>query len=145
VVTRAMMISIGVTVIGTAVNLVATTMLAYALRRPILGGRFILMTVLLIMLFGAGLIANFLLVTELGLSNCYCALDLHELIHAFHFLVLRNFCQNIPDELVDAARVDGAGDVSIMLRVVLPLAKAPLAVVTLFYAVAHWNSFFNAL
>jgi len=145
VVTRAMMISIGVTVIGTAVNLVATTMLAYALSRPILGGRFILMTVLLTMLFGAGLIPNFLLVTALGLSNSYAALVLPGLISAFNFLVLRNFFQNIPDELVDAARVDGAGDVSIMLRVVLPLAKAPLAVVTLFYAVAHWNSFFNAL
>lgn len=145
VVTRAMMISIGVTLVGTAANLVATTMLAYALSRPILGGRFILMTVLLTMLFGAGLIPNFLLVTALGLSNTYAALILPGLISAFNFLVLRNFFQNIPDELVDAARVDGAGDVSIMLRVVLPLAKAPIAVVTLFYAVAHWNSFFNAL
>lgn len=145
VVTRAMVISIGVTVIGTLVNVVATTMLAYALSRPIVGGRVILLAVLFTMLFSAGMIPNFLLVTSLGLGNTFAALVVPSMISAFNFLVLRNFFQGIPDELLDAARVDGAGDVSILTKIVLPLAKAPLAVVTLFYAVGHWNSFFGAL
>ncbi|SDS93711.1 carbohydrate ABC transporter permease [Microlunatus soli] len=144
-VTRAMLISIGITVIGTCLNVIFTASLAYALSRPIFAGRFILTTVLLTMLFGAGIIPNFLLINALGLYDSLAALIVPGLISAFNFLVMRNFFQSIPGELLDSARVDGAGDVSIFVRIVMPLSKAVTAVVALFYAVGHWNAYFNAL
>ncbi|GAA1610271.1 MULTISPECIES: carbohydrate ABC transporter permease [Kribbella] len=144
-VTRAMLISIGVTLVGTVLNVIFTASLAYALSRPIVGGRFILTTVLLTMLFGAGIIPNFLLVNALGLYDSLAALVLPGLISAFNFLVMRNFFQSVPGELLDSARVDGAGDISIFVRIVMPLSKPVTAVVALFYAVGHWNAYFNAL
>jgi len=145
VVSHALLVSAGITIIGTALNLVVTIALAYGLSRPIVGGRFVLTAVLFTMLFGAGIIPNFLLVKALGLYDSYAALIIPGLVSAFNFLVLRNFFQNIPAELLDSARIDGAGDLAILLRIVLPLSKAVLAVVALFYAVGHWNAFFNAL
>ena len=145
VVSHALLVSAGITVIGTALNLVVTIALAYGLSRPIVGGRFVLTAVLFTMLFGAGIIPNFLLVKALGLYDSYASLIVPGLVSAFNFLVLRNFFQNIPAELLDSARIDGAGDLAILLRIVLPLSKAVLAVVALFYAVGHWNAFFNAL
>ncbi|MDN5724339.1 MAG: carbohydrate ABC transporter permease [Propionibacteriales bacterium] len=145
VVSRAMLVSFGVTVVGTACNMLATITLAYALSRPIVAGRPILMMVLLTMLFGSGIIPNFLLVNALGLYNTYAALILPGLISAFNFLVMRNFFMNLPQELFEAARIDGAGDLRILLQLVLPLSKAVLAVITLFYAVAQWNAFFSSL
>ncbi|MFI6679481.1 carbohydrate ABC transporter permease [Kribbella sp. NPDC050470] len=145
VVSHALLVSAGITVIGTALNLVVTIGLAYGLSRLIVGGRFVLTAVLFTMLFGAGIIPNFLLVKQLGLYDTYAALIVPGLVSAFNFLVLRNFFQNIPAELIDSARIDGAGDLAILLRIVLPLSKAVLAVVALFYAVGHWNAFFNAL
>ncbi|ANY05116.1 carbohydrate ABC transporter permease [Pseudonocardia sp. HH130630-07] len=146
VVTRALVVSIGITVIGTVLSLVASAMLAYALSRPgTFGRRAILMTVLLTMFFAPGLIPNYLVVKELGLLDSYWALILPTAVSAFNVVVLRAFFMQIPQELIDSARIDGAGDFAVFARVVLPLSRAVLAVVGLFYAVAYWNAFFNAL
>lgn len=145
-VTRALLVSTGVTVTGTACSLLATIGMAYGLsRRGIVGGRFILMTALFTMLFNAGVIPNFLLVKELGLYNTFAALVLPTMVSAFNLVVMRAFFMNLPEELYDAAKVDGAGDFRTLIRVVLPLSKAVIAVVGLFYAVAYWNAYFNAL
>ncbi len=145
-VTRALFVSIGVTAVGTACSLLATIGMAYGLsRRGIVGGRFILMTSLFTMLFNAGVIPNFLLVKELGLYNTFAALVLPTMVSAFNLVVMRAFFMNLPEELYDAAKVDGAGDFRTLIRVVLPLSKAVIAVVGLFYAVAYWNAYFNAL
>ncbi|GLZ81700.1 ABC transporter permease [Actinorhabdospora filicis] len=145
-VTHALVNSLGVAVVGTAASLVATVMMAYGLsRRGLTGGRFILMVALLSMLFNAGTIPNFLLVKELGLMGTFAALVLPGLISAFNFIVLRSFFTSIPRELIDSATVDGAGDLRVLFKIVLPLSKAPIAVVSLFYAVGYWNSFFNAM
>jgi ABC-type glycerol-3-phosphate transport system permease component len=90
------------------------------------------------------LIPNYLLVKELGLLNTYASLVLPGMINAFNLIVLRNFFMNIPDELLDGARVDGASDFRLLWDHVLPLSKAALAVVALFYGVGHWNDFFSA-
>jgi putative aldouronate transport system permease protein len=121
-------------------------MLAYACSRPILGGRVILMLALLTLLFPPGIIPSYLVVKQLGLLNNYASLILPVLLSAFNFVVLRQFFMNIPRELTDSARIDGASDVGILLKIVLPLSKPVLAVVALFYAVTtYWNSFFPAL
>lgn len=146
VVTHALLISAGVTVVGTLLSLAVTTGMAYGLsRRDIVGGRFILMLVLFTMLFNPGIIPNFLVVKQLGLLNTFSSLILPTLVSAFNLVVLRSFFMNLPDELYDAARIDGAGDLRVLVQIVLPLSKGVLAVVGLFYAVSYWNAFFNAM
>jgi putative aldouronate transport system permease protein len=145
VVTRAVMVSIGVTVVGTLLSLATTIALAYALSRPIIFGRAILMMVLFTLLFAPGIIPNYLVVKQLGLLNTYAALILPVMINAFNLVVMRQFFMGIPQEVIDSARIDGAGDLRILTQVVLPLSRAVIAVVALFYAVAYWNAFFNAL
>ncbi|WP_330249052.1 MULTISPECIES: carbohydrate ABC transporter permease [unclassified Streptomyces] len=146
VVTRALIVSLGITVFGTLASLLVTVGMAYGLsRRDVTGSRFILMTALFTMLFNAGIIPNFLLVKGLGLYDTYAALVMPTLVSAFNLVVLRSFFMNLPEELYDAAKVDGAGDFRILVRIVLPLSKAVLAVISLFYAVTYWNAFFNSL
>ncbi|WP_424863344.1 carbohydrate ABC transporter permease [Streptomyces sp. MMS24-I29] len=146
VVTRALIVSVGITVLGTLASLLVTIGMAYGLsRRDVTGSRFILMTALFTMLFNAGIIPNFLLVKGLGLYDTYAALVMPTLVSAFNLVVLRSFFMKLPEELYDAAKVDGAGDFRILVRIVLPLSKAVLAVISLFYAVTYWNAFFNAL
>jgi putative aldouronate transport system permease protein len=145
VVTRATMVSIGITVVGTLLSLTTTTAMAYALSRPIIFGKAILMLVLFTLLFAPGIIPNYLVVKQLGLLNTYSALILPVMISAFNLVVMRQFFMGIPQELVDSARMDGANDFKILTHIVLPLSGAVIAVVALFYAVAYWNAFFNAM
>ncbi|MFF3171589.1 carbohydrate ABC transporter permease [Streptomyces sp. NPDC057900] len=146
VVTRALLVSVGITVFGTLASLLVTIGMAYGLsRREVTGSRPILMIALFTMLFNAGIIPNFLLVKGLGLYDTYAALVMPTLVSAFNLVVLRSFFMGLPDELYDAAKVDGAGDIRILVRIVLPLSKAVLAVISLFYAVTYWNAFFNSL
>ncbi|NUR88681.1 MAG: carbohydrate ABC transporter permease [Nonomuraea sp.] len=146
VVVRALLVSIGVTAVGTAVSLTVTAMAAYGLSRP---GSFLhrplLFTVLLTFLFGPGIIPAYLLVNSLGLIDSYWSLILPGAISAFNLVVLRAFFMGIPTEVIESAKIEGAGDFLIFRRIVLPLSKAALAVIGLFYAVSYWNAFFNAL
>ena len=145
IVTHALRVSAGVTLVGTLLSLACTVTLAYALARPgVFGGRPALLLILFTFLFPPGMIPNFLLVKELGLLDSYASLILPVLINVFNLVVLRGFFQGIPEELYEAARLDGAGDLRVLWTVVLPLSKAALAVVGLFYAVAYWNSWFYA-
>ncbi|MBV9326594.1 MAG: carbohydrate ABC transporter permease [Chloroflexi bacterium] len=144
IVTRALLVSVGLTVVGTAVNMVMTVTMAYGLTRPIPGSRFVLGLVLFTLLFSAGLIPNYLLVKQLGMLNSYASLILPGAISAFNLVVIRQFFMNLPQELLECARIDGANELWILLRVVLPLSKPVLAVIALFYGVAHWNDFFAA-
>jgi putative aldouronate transport system permease protein len=146
VVTRALLVSTGITAIGTALSLTCTVLLAYALsRRGTYASRPVLLLVLFTFLFPPGMIPLFLVVRSTGLFDQFAALILPFLVNVFNLVVLRGFFQAIPAELVDSARIDGAGDLTILWRVVLPLSKAVLAVVGLFYAVAYWNRFFEAI
>ncbi|MBA6436561.1 carbohydrate ABC transporter permease [Streptomyces sp. GMR22] len=145
IVTHALWVSIGVTVVGTAASMVCTVMLAYALARPkVLGGKPMLLLVLFTFLFPPGMIPTYLMVKNLGLLNNYAALIVPVLISVFNLVVLRGFFQSVPEELYEAARLDGAGTFRILVAVVLPLSKAALAMVSLFYAVTYWNSWFQA-
>ena len=147
IVVRALAVSVGITVTGTTIAMVLTTTMAYGLTRirDVPGSRLALFLVLGTLLFSAGIIPNFLLVKSLHLLNTYGALILPGAISAFNLVVVRQFFLAIPQDLLDSARIDGANDVQILWRVVLPLSKAVLAVVALFYAVGIWNDFFNAL
>jgi ABC-type glycerol-3-phosphate transport system permease component len=146
VVQRALQVSFGLTLFGTAAQMFFTATMAYGLSRTtVIGSKPVLYLVLGAMIFSPGMIPSYLLVKELGLINTYPALILPGLISAWNLIIVRNFFMNIPGELVDAAKIDGANDAQIFYQIVLPLSKAVLAVIALFYGVAIWNSFFNAL
>jgi putative aldouronate transport system permease protein len=147
VVLNALMVSVGVTLIGTLACMVMTTTLAYGLSRTsdVPGSKFVLFLVLGTLLFNAGIIPNYLLVRFLGLLNTYPALIVPGLISAFNLIVVRQFFINIPSELTDAAMMDGANPFQIFWQVMLPLSKAVLAVVALFYGVALWSDYFQPL
>lgn len=146
VVSRALLVSIGITLVGTLLSIACVATLAYSLSRP---GSFahkpILLAVLFTLLFTPGMIPSYLLVKELGLLDSYWSLILPGLANGFQVIVMRAFFLEIPDELTESARIDGANEFQIFTRIVLPLSKAAVAVIGLFNAVAYWNAFFNAL
>jgi multiple sugar transport system permease protein/putative aldouronate transport system permease protein len=145
-VSKAMLVSVGVTVVGTALSLVCSIMLAYGLSRPgSFGHKPVLLMLLMTMLFAPGVIPSYLMIKELHLINSYWSLILPSLINAFNVIVLRSFFMSLPRELIDAARIDGASELMILRKIVLPLSKAAVAVIGLFYAVTYWNAFFNAM
>ncbi|HSZ41894.1 MAG TPA: carbohydrate ABC transporter permease [Trebonia sp.] len=146
VVTRAIGVSVFITVVGTALSLTCTAMLAYALSRPrSFAHKQLLMVVLFALLFTPGIIPSYLVVKDFGLLNSYWSLIVPTAVNAFNVIVLRAFFMNLPQALIDSARIDGASEATILRKVVLPLSKAAMAVVGLFYAVGYWNAFFNAL
>jgi putative aldouronate transport system permease protein len=142
---RAALVSLGVTLVGTLFSMTVSVLCAYGLSRSgSLGHRWILMTLLATMFFGAGLIPTYLLVQALGLTDTYLALILPSAVSVFNILVLRAFFMNISQELTDSARIDGAGDFRILWQIVMPLSRAVIAVISLFYAVGYWSAWFNA-
>ncbi|AGZ41802.1 carbohydrate ABC transporter permease [Actinoplanes friuliensis] len=145
-ITKALLVSTLVTVGGTALSLVLTVLAAYGLSRPgSLLHRGLLFYFLLTFLIYPGLVPQYLVVTGLGLKDSLWSLILPGALSVFNLVVVRAFFQNIPSELLDSARMDGAGEFRILWRIVLPLSKAVIAVVGLFYAVGYWNVWFNAL
>jgi len=145
-ISQALWISMLVTVFGTAVSLLVTIPAAYGLSRPgSVGHRGLLFFFLLTFLVYPGLVPSYLVVTGVGLKDSLWALILPSALNVFNFVVVRAFFQNLPAELLDSARVDGAGEFRILWRIVLPLSKAVVAVVGLFYAVGYWNIWFAAL
>lgn len=145
-VTQALWTSTLITVVGTAVSLTLTVLAAYGLSRPgSLAHRGLLFYFLLTFLLYPGLVPSYLVVTGLGLKNSIWSLILPTAISVFNLVVIRAFFQNIPQELLDSARIDGAGEFRILARIVLPLSRAVIAVVGLFYAVGYWNVWFTAL
>lgn len=146
IVIRALQVSAGLTILGTLAQMIFTTTLAFGLsRRGVPGARFVLLLIFGSMLFPPGMIPMYLLVKELGMINTYPSLILPGLISAFNLIIVRQFFMNIPADLIDSARIDGANDWHVFWNIVLPLSKAVLAVVALFYAVGIWDAWFNAV
>ena len=135
------------TVVATAINLVLTTMAAYPLsRRNFQGKKYYMVLFMVTMFFSGGMIPNYILMTKLHLVNTRWAIILSGGISIYNMIVMRTFFQNsIPSELLEAAKIDGISDIGYLLQIVIPLSKAVFAVITLYYAVAHWNSYFNAM
>jgi putative aldouronate transport system permease protein len=146
VVTRALGISALVTLGGTLLSLTVSTAFAYALTRRYLPGRRGWTMLLIVSLFfGPGLIPSYLTVQQFGLLDSLWALIVPTAVNSFNVIVLRAFFGGLPSDLLEAAELDGASEARIFAFIVLPLSKAALAVIGLFYAVGFWNSFFNAL
>lgn len=136
-----------VTVVGTAINMFVSCTMAYPLSRTYLKGRnFFMNMVIVIMLFSGGMIPSYLLIAQvLNLRNTYWALWLPGAMSAFNMIILKNYFQGLPTELEEAATIDGSNDLLTFIKIILPLSTPVLASVSLFYAVGHWNSYFNAM
>jgi putative aldouronate transport system permease protein len=146
IIMRSVWVSIYVTVVGTIFNLVFTVTMAYPLARRTLPGRnTFLNMVIFSMLFGGGMIPTYLVIRELNLLDSLWSLIIPGAISAFNLIIVKNFFQELPPELEEAARIDGCTELGLLWKIVLPLSKPVLATFTLFYAVGHWNSFFSAL
>lgn len=139
--------SIYYTLLGTTINIILTIMASYPLsRKDFYGKTFFMFIFTFTMLFSGGIIPTFLVVQKLGIYNSRWAMVLPNAITVWNVIITRTYFQsNIPDEMLEAARVDGCSDLRFLISIVLPLSKPIIAVITLFYAVMHWNSFFNAL
>ncbi|WP_249375258.1 MULTISPECIES: carbohydrate ABC transporter permease [unclassified Actinomyces] len=133
------------TVVATAIALVFTTAFAYVLSKQNLRGRPLLIGfAVFTMFFNGGLIPNYILITNLGLKNTIWAVVLPNAISVFNLLVMKAFFEGLPHELEEAAELDGLGTYGILFRIVLPLSKAIIATMFLFYAVSNWNAWFGA-
>ncbi len=143
---RSMIVTIVITVVGTLVNLVMTCLMAYPLSRKALPGRSVIMTaVTFTLVFSGGMIPMYLVVNSLGLIDTYTSLILPGAISSFNLILVKNFFQEIPESLIDAAQIDGSSEMNTLARIVLPLSKPALATFTMFYAVGHWNQFMQPL
>ncbi|KQN97720.1 carbohydrate ABC transporter permease [Paenibacillus sp. Leaf72] len=143
---RSLLVTVYITVVGTLINLFFTCLMAYPLARKDMDfQKPILMLVVFTMLFSGGMIPTFLVVKELGMIDSYWALLIPGAISAFNLIIIRNFFQQLPDGLEESAKIDGCNDLGIFLKIVLPLSMPAIATFSLFYAVGHWNTFFNAV
>jgi putative aldouronate transport system permease protein len=135
------------TFLGTLINLTVTLPCAYSLSRRDLRGRNGLMLFFsFTMFFSGGMVPTYLVVRSLGLINTFWSLLLPAAVSVWNMIICRNFFEhNIPLELLEVSRIDGCGNLRFFIRIALPLSKALIAVMTLFYAVGHWNSYFSAL
>ncbi|RAV11523.1 carbohydrate ABC transporter permease [Paenibacillus contaminans] len=139
-------ITIARVVIGTALNLAFTSMMAYGLSRRQLPGRSaIMMFVFVTMVFNGGLVPNYLLMKYLHLTNTLWVLMLPGLISAWNMIVMRSFFSQLPENLEESATIDGASPIRILTRIVFPLSLPTFATIGLFYGVAHWNAWFDAV
>ncbi|WP_432939943.1 carbohydrate ABC transporter permease [Kribbella sp. CA-253562] len=145
-VTQSILVSGFITVVGTTIALLLTCTLGWALsRRGTVGNKPLLLLVLVSLLFNPGLIPSYLVIQQFGLLNSLWAVILPVSVSAFNVIVVRAYFVGLPGEVLDSARIDGASEWKLFWHIGLPLSKAVVAVVGLFYAVGYWNSFFGAL
>lgn len=137
--------TIYICIVSLIINMLMTTFAAYVLTRKEFLLKGIMMKLILVtMYFGGGLVPSYLVVQQLGIYNTFWALILPGAIGTYNMIVLRTAFSAIPESLYEAARIDGAGHFRILSQIMVPLAKATLAVIVLYYLVGHWNSWFNA-
>lgn len=134
------------TIVGTGLNVFFTVIAAYPLSKKYLPGRSpFLLFIVFTMMFSGGLIPTYLLIRSLGLLDSSWVLIIPNLISAFNLVIIKGFFEQLPGEIEESARVDGASELQSLWRIILPLSLPVLATISLFYAVGHWNSYFDAI
>lgn len=143
---NSLLVSLFVTIAGTAVNMVLSVIAAYVLSRKYLDGRNMIMSVIVFtMLFGGGLVPTYMVIKDMGLINKVWAMILPTAINTYYLIIMKNYFLGLPDGLFEAAKLDGAGEWTMLWKVAFPLSKPIMATFTLFYAVDRWNEWYNAL
>jgi putative aldouronate transport system permease protein len=143
---RALWVSIWITVVGTVVSMIMTLTFAYPLSKKNLAGRNpMLVMITFTMVFSGGMIPGYLNIRNLGLLNTYWSMIIPGAIGTWNLIVVKNFFQALPLELEESARIDGASDMTIFIKIVIPISAAVIATFSLFYAVGYWGAFRSAL
>lgn len=145
-ISRAFVVTVFITVVGSLYSMTITTTLAYGLSKKSLPGRHLFLTLIMItMFFNGGLIPYYLLINKIGLYDSIWVLILPMAVNTYNFIIIKSFFANIPTELEESARIDGANDITIFTRIILPLSMPVLATFLLFYGVSYWNSWWNCV
>ncbi len=143
---RALLITIFRTCAGTFLSMAVTVLTAYPLSKKFLPGRNILMKIFFFtMIFNGGMIPTYLVVRSLGLTDTLWAFILPCLLNVYNMIIMRTFFMGLPAELEEAAKIDGCSDWRLLIRIILPISMPVMASIGLFYAVAHWNAFFDTI
>lgn len=144
-ITKSIFVSIFLTVVGTVLSLIFTSVAAYVLTRPNFVGKNTFMLLLIIMMvFEPGLIQEYFVVRDLGLIDSYASILLYKTIDVYYLIIMMRFFEEIPHSIIESAEIDGASHLKIFTKIVLPLSKTALATMGLFYGVFKWNEFFRA-
>jgi putative aldouronate transport system permease protein len=143
---RSMGVTVYITVVGTFVNVLLTVLMAYSLSKKRFKGRtFFTVMVLVTLFFNAGILPHYLVVKSFGMINSFWALIIPSAVSGFNLILMKSFFQNIPEELEESAKIDGANDWVLLWQIAIPLSMSAIATFTLFYSVQHWNSFLQAV
>lgn len=143
---RGFQVTLFVSALGTALSLMVTASGAYGLTKKTLPGYgFIFNAIIFPMFFGGGLIPFFLIVRSLGMLNSILAMIVPSMVNTFNVILMKNFFASIPVELEESARIDGANEVLILVRIIIPVSMPIIATIALFYAVGYWNTWWNAM
>lgn len=144
---RGFLNSLYITVVGTGINILMTVMMAYPIsRKKFYGRKAFTMFMMVTMFFGGGLVPTFLLINHLHMYNTFWAVMVPGCVGITNVIICRTYFESsIPEELYESASLDGCDDFGFLIRIVLPLSKPVLAVLVLYYAVGHWNSYFNEM
>ncbi|MBS5926416.1 MAG: carbohydrate ABC transporter permease [Clostridium sp.] len=139
-------VSVFVTLVGTILSVGITVLTAYPLSKPnFIGRKFFLKIFVITMLFGGTMISSFLLIKGLGMYNTIWALIIPGILAPYNMLLIKNFLEGIPEALEEAASIDGANSMQILIKIIAPLMLPSIATIGLFYAVSYWNSYFNGI
>ncbi|MCT1403157.1 carbohydrate ABC transporter permease [Paenibacillus sp. p3-SID867] len=143
---RSLGVSAFLAIVGSALSIIVTSALSYALsRKRFFGKKFFLLAILMTMLFNPGMIPNFLLVESMGLIDSIWSLILPAITSAWYVFLMKNFYQELPDELEEAAKIDGSNDIGVFFRIMFPISLPAIAAFGLFFAVGFWNTYFNGV
>ncbi|ANA78829.1 carbohydrate ABC transporter permease [Paenibacillus glucanolyticus] len=143
---RSLGVSAFLAIVGSIISIMITSALSYSLsRRQFFGKKFFLLAILMTMLFNPGMIPNFLLVESMGLMDTIWSLILPAVTSAWYVFLMRNFYQELPEELEEAAKIDGSNDIGVFFKIMLPISLPAIAAFGLFFAVGFWNTYFNGV
>jgi putative aldouronate transport system permease protein len=145
IVGRAIANSLFITVAGTCLSVFFTTITAYVLtRKNLIGKTPIMIFLIIIMIFEPGIVQEYMVIKKLHLLDSLWSMVLYRTINVFYLIIMMRFLEEIPDSLIEAAKIDGAGHMKMFIRIVMPLSRVPLLTIGMFYAIARWNEFFKS-
>ncbi|MDT8979362.1 carbohydrate ABC transporter permease [Paenibacillus sp. chi10] len=144
-VSKALLNSLFISITGTCISVIFTTLAAYVLTRKHLVGKTpIMIFLIIIMIFEPGIVQEYMVIKDLHLLDSLWAMVFYRMINVYYLIIMMRFLEEIPDSLIEAARIDGAGHIRMFVKIVLPLARIPLLTIGMFYVVAKWNEFFKS-
>lgn len=142
---KALTNSVFITVVGTFINIILTTTAAYVLTRPgLIFKKAIMVFLIFMMLFDPGLVPEYLVIKDIGLMGSQWSVILVASVNVYYLIIMMRFFNEVPQEMFEAAQIDGCGHIKMLLKIVFPLSKAGIATITMFYAVLRWNEYFKA-